>query len=70
MCFLHHHLVFECHLRIRGVIESSRYRAKLELDSIKNLKLELDQAFFFSCLKLDSKNSRVTRTRLDKARIN
>ena len=43
---LHHHLVFECHLRIRGVIESSRYRAKLEFDSIKNLKLELDQAFF------------------------
>ena len=53
----------------RGVIESSQYRAKLELDSIKKLeartRLEVDRVFFFKCSKLDSKNSR-----LDKAQSN
>ena len=54
----------------RGVIELSQYRAKHELDSIKNTRssnlIRTNQPlFFFKCLKIDSKNSRGTRTRLD-----
>ena len=33
---------YVCVLLSRGVIEQSRYRAKLELDSIKNLEAQLD----------------------------
>ena len=54
---------------IRGVIKSSRSIVKFKLESIKKLDSSLIELFFI-CSKLDLKNSRVTRIKVDKTQIN
>ena len=60
---------------LKAVIMLSRVDTKLSssLTRLKNLKIEFDLnsiELFLKCLKLDSENSRTTRTRLEIDSIN